>query len=318
MTEITVTCPHCQKKAKIKSTKMLGKKINCRNCDNPFVLKADGQQKTKPSRKRPSAESGGDEVDAYDPDLVRARRLRKRKGSTASESNTKNGSQKQSKPAKESAPQIPLPLLIGGSVLGLCVTAGLIYFVYSMGSSLNPAGAANERIVTPIKYTIFAPEVGDFGCEYPEDWTVKSGGGQGGVQSWAKFSSPDKSTSISIRGNMTGAALGGAGLAMTQGADADEIEPPVVDIHRLMKRKFSDDYPNYEEIGDLTLFKTKMGDTCSSIFTTKTMFGGKQKGYRVTLLTGRVQFNLICLCDEALFDKMRPAFDQAVKTIHEK
>jgi len=114
-------------------------------------------------------------------------------------------------------------------VLGLCLTAGLIYFVYSMGSSLNPAGAANENIVVPLKYTKFAPEV-----------------------------------------------------------------------------------------GDLTLFKTKMGDTCSSIFSTKTMFGGKQKGYRVTLLTGRVQFNLICLCDESQFDKMRLAFDQAVKTIHEK
>ena len=117
---------------------------------------------------------------------------------------------------------------------------------------------------------------------------------------------------------MAGTALGSAGLAMNQGGDADDIDPPVVGIHHLMKRKFEDDYSNYEELGNYTLLKTKMGDACQSIFTTKSLLGGKQQGYRVTLLTGRVQFNLICLCDPAIFDKMRPAFDHVVNTVHEK
>lgn len=316
MPEVIATCPHCQKRLKLKSDKMLGKKVNCRNCETPFVLKADSPKKPKSSRKRQAEESETDGDDFYDPDQIRARRLRKKKGGSGSKSGSKSAVN-QSKPAKEEAPQLPLPLLIGGCVVGVCLMAGLGFFVYSKGSALTPAGTANNNVVVPAKFTKYEPEVGNFGCEYPEGWTKKSGGGQGGVQSWAKFSSPDESTTISIRGNMSGAALGGAGLAMSQGAD-DEIEPPVVGIHHLMKQKFADDYSNYEEIGDFQLFKTKMGDTCSSIFTTKSLLGGTQKGLRVTLLTGRVQFNLICLCDAALFDKMRPVFDQTVKTIHEK
>ncbi|QDT42522.1 hypothetical protein Pan241w_26060 [Gimesia alba] len=316
MPEVIATCPHCQKKLKLKSEKMLGKKVNCRNCDTPFVLKAESSQKTKSSRKRQPSASESDFDDAYDSSQIRARRLRKRKGSSSTKSKPQESSKKKTA-SKEGDAKLPLPLLIGGSILGMAIMAGLGYFVYSKGSTLNPGGAANNNVVAPAKFVKFEPEVGDFGCEYPEGWTEKSGGGQGGVQSWAKFISPDESTTISIRGNMTGSALGGAGLAMNQGAD-DDIEPPVVDIHRLMKRKFSDDYSNYEEIGNFQLFKSKMGDTCSSIFTTKSFLGGKQKGLRVTFLTGRVQFNLICLCDEGLFDKMRPAFDQVVQTIHEK
>ncbi|QDV50634.1 hypothetical protein [Gimesia fumaroli] len=316
MPEVTATCPHCQKRVKLKSEKMLGKKINCRNCESPFVLKADGPKKSKTSRKKPSADFESDFDDAYDSSQIRARRLRKRKGGSSTKSKPEESSSKK-KSSKDGDPKLPLPLLIGGSVLGMCLMVGLAYFIFSKGSALNPGGAANDKAVVPAKFVKFEPEVGDFGCEYPEGWTEKSGGGQGGVQSWAKFISPDESTTISVRGNMTGSALGGAGLAMSQGAE-DEIEPPVVDIHRLMEQKFSDDYPNYEEIGNFQLFKSKMGDTCSSIFTTKSFLGGKQKGLRVTFLTGRVQFNLICLCDEGLFDKMRPAFDQVVKTIHEK
>lgn len=318
MSGLIVTCPHCQTKVRLKSSKMLGKKVNCRSCESPFVLKADSQKKAKSPRRTQAEDLESGEDNAYDPEKIRARRLKKRKGSSNSKSGAKDPSSKKTKSAKGSDSKIPLPLLIGGSFLGFLVTAGLIYFVYSMGSSLNTGATAKSKVAAPVKFVKFEPEVGNFGCEYPEGWAEKSGGGKGGVQSWAQFLSPDESAKISIRGNMTGAALGGAGISMTQGADADEIEPPVVDIHRLMKIKFSDDYPNYEEIGAHQLFKTKMGDTCSSIFTTKTMFGGKQKGYRVTLLTGRVQFNLICLCDEGLFELMRPTFDKVVQTIHEK
>tara|TARA_R110002111_G_scaffold262289_1_gene337840 strand:- start:127052 stop:128095 length:1044 start_codon:yes stop_codon:yes gene_type:complete len=316
---LTVTCPHCQAKAKLKSEKLLGKKVNCRNCETPYVLKADGKQSVKSSRKKQTAKSESDDDDLYDPSQTQARRLRKRKGSTGAESSTKVSPNKKGKSAKNPEKNLPLPLLIGGSLFGFLVTAGLIYFAStSIGNPLNGGVASNNKIIAPAKFAKFEPEVGNFGCEYPEGWTLKSGGGTGGVQSWAQFLSPDESVTISIRGNMSGAAMGGAGLALTQGADSDEIEPPVVDIHRLMKNKFVDDYPNYEEIGDYQLLKTKMGDTCQSIFTTKSLLGGKQRGYRVTLLTSRVQFNLICLCDDKMFDTMRPAFDQVVQTIHEK
>tara|TARA_R110002095_G_scaffold207151_1_gene191832 strand:+ start:8871 stop:9779 length:909 start_codon:yes stop_codon:yes gene_type:complete len=301
---------------KLKSEKMLGKKVNCRNCESPFVLKADGENKSKTSRKKQAVNSESDGDDFYDSSQIRSRRLRKKKSSSSSKSGPQE-TPKKTKSSKEGDTKLPLPLLIGGSVLGMCIMAGLGYFVYSRGSTLNPGGTANNNVVAPAKFAKFEPEVGNFGCEYPENWAVKSGGGQGGVQSWAKFTAPDESTSISIRGNMTGSALGGAGLSMNQGAD-DEIEPPVVGIHHLMKKKFAEDYSNYQEIGNFQLFKTKMGDTCSSVFTTKSLLGGKKKGLRVTLLTGRVQFNLICLCDEALFEKMQPVFDQTIKTIHEK
>lgn len=81
MPEIVVTCPHCQAKAKLKSTKMLGKKVNCRSCETPYVLKADGQQKK-------ARAASADEFDDFDEEfdsaaVARARRARKRKGSPA-------------------------------------------------------------------------------------------------------------------------------------------------------------------------------------------------------------------------------------------
>ncbi|HAH49304.1 hypothetical protein [Gimesia sp.] len=314
MPGVTVTCPHCQNKLKLKSPDLLGKKVKCKSCENPFVLKADGKKKSKPAPDEFEDDFGDFDDSAMD----RVRRARKRKGTSGNQKSATAASSKPDKAKKKSEASIPLPLLIGGCVLGVLLTGGLGYFMFSMGSSLNAGQAAASKVEVPQKFAKFSPEVGDIGAEYPEGWKVENGGGQGGVQSWAKFISPDEGTSISIRGNMTGSALGSAGLAMNQGADAEEIEPPVVDIHRLMKRKFEDDYSNYEELGDYTLLKTKMGDACQSIFTTKSLLGGKQKGYRVTLLTGRVQFNLVCLCDDAVFDKMRPAFDHVVNTVHEK
>lgn len=317
MPEVVVTCPHCQAKAKLKSTKMLGKKVKCRSCETPFVLKADGQKKAKAPQPQP-ADNFDDFDDEFDSAAVaRARRARKRKVKSGSNSGTQK-TKPQSKKKEMEKSQPPVILLIGGSVLGMALTAGFLYFIFTSGSSLTAGNVAQNEVALPAKYAKFHPEVGDFGCEYPEDWIVKSGGGQGGVQSWAKFSSPDESVTISVRGNMTGGALGGAGLAMTQGADSDEIEPPVVDIHRLMKRKFEDDYPNYEEIGDFQLFETKMGDTCQSVFTTKPLLGSKQRGYRVTLLTSRVQFNLTCLCPDGQFDQLKPVFEKVIQTIHEK
>lgn len=318
MPEVTATCPHCSKRVKLKSESMLGKKIKCRSCEKPFVLKADAKKRSKPARKKqtvPADDDFGD--DFYDSSQVRARRVRKKKGKSSSASKSSSDSEKKS--TKEKPASIPLPLLIGGAVLGLCMMGGVGYFIFSKGSSLEAAagGGGNAGVKVPDKFVKYEPEVGDFGCEYPEGWSKKGGGGQGGVQSWAKFLSPDENTSISIRGNMSGAALGGAGLAMNQGNE-DDPEPPVVDIHLLMAKKFADDYANYEEIGDFTLFKSRLGDTCSSIFTTSSMFGGTQKGLRVTFLTGRVQFNLICLTSEGAFDKMLPVFDHVIETMREK
>lgn len=317
MPEVVVTCPHCQTKAKLKSTKMLGKKVNCRSCETPFVLKAEGQKKAKSSRPQPS-----DDFDDFDSEfdsaaVARVRRARKRKVKSGSKSAPQKAKPQSSTKEPEKS-QPPLILLLGGSVMGMALTAGFLYFIFSSGGSLTAGNEAQNQVALPAKYAKFHPEVGDFGCEYPEGWNVKNGGGQGGVQSWAKFTSPDESVTISVRGNMTGGALGGAGLAMTQGADSDEIEPPVVDIHRLMKKKFEDDYPNYEEIGNFQLIETKMGDTCQSVFTTRALLGGKQRGYRVTLLTSRVQFNLTCLCPDGQFDQLKPVFEKVIHTIHEK
>ncbi|MCA9007319.1 MAG: hypothetical protein KDA70_18760 [Planctomycetaceae bacterium] len=313
MPGVTVTCPHCQNKLKLKSPDLLGKKVRCKSCETPFVLKADGKKKSKPA-----PDDFDDDFGDYDDSAMeRVRRARKRKGNSGIKKNTPAASNKTEKTKQKAENKLPLPLLIAGCVLGVLFTGGLGYFMYSMGSSVN-AGQAASKVEVPQKFAKFAPEVGDIGAEYPEGWKVENGGGQGGVQSWAKFISPDEEITISIRGNLAGSALGSAGLAMNPGTDDDEIEPPVVGIHQLMKRKFEDDYSNYEELGNYTLLKTKMGDACKSIFTTKSLLGGKQKGYRVTLLTGRVQFNLICLCDEAAFDQMRPAFDHVVNTVYEK
>lgn len=314
MPGVTVTCPHCQNKLKLKSPDLLGRKVRCKSCETPFVLKADSKKKPKPT----SDEFEDDFGDFDNSAMERARRARKRKGKSGSKKSTQSASENPEKAKKKSEANLPLPLLIGGCVLGLLITGGLGYFVITKSSSLSAGQAAGKNVDVPQKFAKFSPEVGDIGAEYPAGWKVENGGGQGGVQSWAKFISPDEGVTISIRGNMAGSALGSAGLAMNQGGDAEDIEPPVVDIHRLMKRKFEDDYSNYEEQGNYTLLKTKMGDACQSIFTTKSLLGGKQKGYRVTLLTGRVQFNLVCLCDPGIFDQMRPAFDHVVNTVHEK
>ncbi|WP_278466721.1 hypothetical protein [Gimesia maris] len=314
MAGVTVTCPHCQNKLKLKSPDLLGKKVKCNSCETPFVLKADGKKRSKPAPDEFEEDFG-----EFDNSVMeRARRARKRKGKSSTKKSTASASEKSARSDKKPETSIPLPLLIGGCVLGLLITGGLGYFVLKSSSALNAGQVAADKVEVPQKFDKFSPEVGDIGCEYPAGWKVENGGGQGGVQSWAKFFSPDEEITISIRGNMAGSALGSAGLAMNQGGDAEDIEPPVVGIHHLMKQKFEDDYSNYEELGNYTLLKTKMGDACQSIFTTKSLLGGKQKGYRVTLLTGRVQFNLVCLCDDGVFDKMRPVFDHVVNTVYEK
>ena len=172
MSLITV-CPHCGAKHKLPDDSKVGKKIRCRECEEPFVVEAEESE----PETRPAKAKGGGRQTAGLPPRAGGVKSKKKKAQPAE----KEAQKKPKRKSKSSAGKSPA--LVGG----VCVLAlGLL-----VGLPLLFSGG-EEPMKPPESYAKFEHGVKQtFACEYPEGWTVESGGTSGQAV-WAKFFQGDK------------------------------------------------------------------------------------------------------------------------------
>jgi hypothetical protein len=63
-TPVVAVCPHCDKKLKVKKPELIGKKVKCPGCSQPFRLQAQQQEETyslSQPKKEPKAASAADD-----------------------------------------------------------------------------------------------------------------------------------------------------------------------------------------------------------------------------------------------------------------
>lgn len=151
---ISVQCPHCKVKLKLKAAPPAGKKVGCPKCKKPFPVKA-------PPKKK---ESDDDFLDAFDDlseddyeapededsqDDEEERPARSTMRSKSGSSTKKGAKGKKGRSKKSSAG--PLLAIIGGSVLALALVGGLVYLLMNL-----PAGAKGIRSASG-EFIAFAP-----------------------------------------------------------------------------------------------------------------------------------------------------------------
>lgn len=152
---ISVQCPHCKVKLKLKAAPPAGKKIGCPKCKKPFPMKAPPKKKesdddfldalddlAEDDYEAPEDEESQDEEEEAAP-------ARSTMRSKSGVSTKKGGKGKKGRSKKSSAG--PILAIIGGSVAVLALVAGLVYLLMNL-----PGGGKGIRSASG-EFIAFAP-----------------------------------------------------------------------------------------------------------------------------------------------------------------
>jgi hypothetical protein len=187
-----------------------------------------------------------------------------------------------------------------------------IYFAYIAlaGMAISLVGCGSPTVV-PKSYSSYKAEDGSFKIEYPAEW-VAEGGGKGGL-GWAKFSSGN--SEIKVNTSLIGSLMAdisklGNPLMNEQN---NEDTAPVAVVHQQEKAEFEEEAGVQEKKAEYV--GTTVTDARKSEFTGKNTLGGSIHGYRVTALTPNRRIRVVCLCPEAEWESLKPAFDKIIMTV---
>lgn len=175
------------------------------------------------------------------------------------------------------------------------------------------AGCGAPPAAAPTAYTAYNSKGGTFACEYPEGWQADGGGGRG--PEWAKFQSGD--ALIHITTGVTGSLMQDVANAR-QGTVEGPIDPELENVHAMHvegAEEVKDEYSGYEEIGEPQVMESVLGPARRSEFKASSTFGSGLHGYRATLMGHDKQVNVICVCSEANWKNLQPAFDQLLGSL---
>jgi len=161
--------------------------------------------------------------------------------------------------------------------------------------------AADARLAS----IAFSPKDGAFKLRYPKGWEPETGSRPDNTYSWARFT--QGSAKIQVFADIAGSLM--VGSPAQQNEEGSEMAP-VHSAHMLYKKHASEEYTDYKE-SEPTLFKgSALGEGRIAVFTASGggLFGGKIRGYRVTLLTRDRRISVLAETPEADFAKLKPTF----------
>jgi len=336
---LVASCPKCQAKYKLNDTSV-GRKMRCRRCEKPFTVSAYDEhvsvqadtgaaRPTRPqSQKRNSASSAETAVVACADCGTRfqaefQKRAHETPCLTCSQpvlvpgwdgslqlprkrsSDTADKKKKQAAASASQPPKFIVPLAIGGVVVGGIVS--LVFLLFMPSSDSGSSG-----IEPPDEWGVYEDDVGrDFKVDYPLGWEVKAGG-RGTSNPWARFI--NGSVTIRVKTTTGGSIIGDI---MGHGQDESEKrddETAVAQVHKMMEEQYAGDFSDYEEQPARTI-ETKMGDGRFAYFTASGSWGSTLKGIRVTCLTNKYQYTVLCDCKESDWDVCRPIFERVAKSL---
>jgi hypothetical protein len=347
MTKIYGRCPRCKSRIKINDAERLdGRKITCRGCRYAIRIRApkatfarkrskdlliteffDGDEEdeietiplrepeedaasTVDSEEVTAAVDSDSDLPAYQPMLYRqAAKKKARVSRDDADDDATFVEAADGGAGAAGAKRGPLVLILGG-VGGLLLVSLVVGGIVLLRSGIfKPA-----KYEPPQNYVGFAPKDFQLSAKVPEGWTQTYAGGEGGLPITARFASG--SISVNVRESLGGGALGQAAIAMQGAAPGVPKEAPVVGIHAYHRRRFEEDYRNYNEGFERPIKTRGYGEGRISDFTANEgLFGLQVKGCRATVMNSIHQFTVTCKCPAGQFKDIKPVFEKIVASL---
>lgn len=298
MPHIVVKCTGCKTKYKL-SADLAGKKVKCRKCQTPILVKAP-----TPS---PDDVEEPDDDDDFDSEFDDSPPVKQRKPvrtlGKLKPARKAPAAKAATKPPATTSINRPLIAMIAGTALVLVAAAVFVI------PKLIGRASASAKIDAPAEFEKYQDQDSAVWFDYPAGWSVSHGGGKGGVPAWAKIEW--EKIRISIRDSITGSAIGDiAGAATANAGDAPPELQPVHAVHMFRLQQIQAENPDYEET-EPEIFKTQMGEGRLAEFIKPEMFG-KKYGYRATLPPRVKQFTVTCECSQAEFEILKDTFRRII------
>jgi len=175
-------------------------------------------------------------------------------------------------------------------------------------------------VSAPTSYDNYNAKDGSFACKYPAGWEAK-GGGRGGFHS-ASFS--QGAAKIKVSADLAGSLLGDiaksgmAGMmpAGEVGLAEEDLEEfsPVAQVHQMGQEEMADEFGDYQEQASEAV-DTELGKGRLSEFSASTGFGGKLRGYRLTVLAHDRRVTVVCYVPEKNWAVLEPAFSEVIGSL---
>ncbi|MDG3006299.1 hypothetical protein [Paludisphaera mucosa] len=153
----------------------------------------------------------------------------------------------------------------------------------------------------------FGAKDGAFKLRHPPGWQAQTGARPDNTYSYILL---DKDPAkITVYADTTGSLISGSDSANPGDFPEGSEFAPVQKAHEHYAKTGTEDLSGYQE-GKAEVFKDSgLGEGRMSVFTASAgMFGGKLKGYHVTLLLKDRRVSVLAYCHEEDFPKMRPTF----------
>lgn len=146
---ISVQCPHCKAKLKLKAAPPEGKKIGCPKCKKPFPVKAPPKKKADEDDfldalddlAEDDYEAPEDENSEEQEEEAPARSTKRSSGGVS-----KKGAVKAKKGRSKKKSAGPLLAIIGGSVAAVLLLGGLVWFLMNLPGATGIRSASGEFI----------------------------------------------------------------------------------------------------------------------------------------------------------------------------
>jgi len=290
---VSVVCPHCNVKLKLKDSSALGTRIKCPKCQTAFIAAAAPSPAvaaagaSPASKKRPPAdappEDEGDDEEAEQPKKKKKKKKKKKEKSGA-----------------------PMGLIIGISAFVFLLVAGGVVAMVVMakgggGSRGAPIDAPQLAEANAQSFTILAPK----------DWKSESGGKENSY--WVEF--VNGPIQIKARDDTSGVGDIMSGPNRSERHD-DHTLDTVHHVHLGKGETLKDELDNYSELEPVR-FDGKVGNGRWSEFsyTEGMLFSTKMKGIRATVQGATKTFVVRCTCPEKYWETFKPIFIQIATSV---
>lgn len=192
------------------------------------------------------------------------------------------------------------PALYAGIGLAFVVLLGLIFGLRAM----KPV-----TVEAPASYKTYTALDSTFSCDQPAGWDVKETGMPGGSMSQVTFKRGD--ARFHVVSDAAGSLMGDVVGSGNANLPPEQQKPAVEKLHEMDKKQMADSVPDYQE-QPAQKFQSAFGD---SRFSEWTGDGGKQHGYRATLLGKEREITVICSSPERNWAILQTAFQKMINSL---
>jgi hypothetical protein len=180
-----------------------------------------------------------------------------------------------------------------------------------LAGAILASGGCGGQAVVPATFNTYNDANKLFSIQYPAEWSEKCGGVKD--HAYAEYTSGD--AKIDIDASLVGSlifSIAETGVVPQVGPGTDTAAA-AKKVHWLEKRGFEGKENVKEE--KAAMVKTNTGEGTQSEFKGTDSFGTPFHGYRATVVIDYHRIQIVCVCPEAEWASLKPAFDKVIASV---